>query len=142
MNELKYKIDGLRECPPKNCIEQTKEAYRFIKDVISEESFFPLGIQNPSRNLGNSDSNRCKAYVGLSLFDSENDAKELYKELCRRNRRPIRTLKSLGNKLAKGKLTPRHGLCSPSNSSGHFTLYEYVNSNIERAFSVIGEISC
>ena len=36
--ELKYKneIDGLSDCPPSNCIEKNKEAYRFIKDVIDE----------------------------------------------------------------------------------------------------------
>jgi len=137
--ELKYKneIDGLSDCPPRNCIEKNKEAYRFIKDVIDEKSFLPVGIQNPSRKLGN--SQKCGAYGGLSMFKNEESARNRFEILSKNNKK---ISKSLGNKLAKGQLMPIHGLCSPSNSTGHFTLYEYKENNIERVFSIIGEVTC
>jgi len=137
--ELKYKdeIDGLSDCPPTNCIEKNKEAYRFIKDVIDEKSFLPVGIQNPSRKLGS--SQKCGAYSGLSMFKDEESARNRFKSLSKSNKK---ISKSLGNKLAKGQLMPIHGLCSPSNSIGHFTLYEYKENNIESVFSIIGELTC
>jgi len=143
IKELKYKdkINGLNNCPSTNCIEQNKEAYRFIKNEINQKSFLPVGLENPKRPF-NKDSDKCKAYSGLSMFENEESAKKLYKELCKRNKRPVKTLKSLGNKLAKGHLMPIHGLCSPANSTGHFTLYEYKDNNIESIFSIIGELSC
>jgi hypothetical protein len=139
INELKYKdeIDGLSDCPPSNCIGQHKEAYRFIKNIITKESFLPVGIQNPSRKLGH--SQKCGAYGGLSMFEDENSAKKRFKILSRTNKK---ISKSLGNKLAKGQLSPIHGLCSPNNDSGHFTLYEYKDNNVENVFSIIGELSC
>lgn len=142
MKKLKYKneINEFNDCPPEDCTEQSREVYRFIRDVISEESFLPVGIQNPSRQLNNSE--KCKAYGGLSLFKDEASALKIYKALCRRNRRPVKTLKSLGNKLAKGFLSPPHGLSSPSNNSGHITFYEYENTNIQEVFSIIGDLSC
>lgn len=72
----------------------------------------------------------------------KNLQKNYIKSICKRNKRPLKTLKSLGNKLAKGHLMPIHGLCSPSNNTGHFTLYEYKDNNIESIFSIIGELSC
>ena len=136
-NELKYKneIENYSNCPPSNCIEENKQAYRFIKEIISEKSFLPEIIQTPKRKF-KSPISYCQAH-GLSMFKDEVSAKNTHMQMCKD--RPF-LIKSLGNKLAKGLLTHEDGLCSPSNTTGHFTFHEYQNKDIKTVFSIIGDL--
>ena len=136
INELKYKneIENFDNCPPIDCIEMNKDAYRFIKNTINEESFLPASIQNPSRILKVSDE--CIAY-GLSMYKDEDSARQAYTKL---KKRMPRIHKIIGNKLARGYLTPEYGLCSPNNSTGHFTFHEYLNKDVKTIFHIIGDL--
>ena len=134
---MKYanQFGHLTNCPPSNNVYSYNTAYRFVFDPLDHRSFIPQGIKSPSRisNPNNNDDTRC-SLLALSMFISENDAVNRYKEL----KKICKNIdKSLGTHLAVGTLNNDDGLQYIANNYGHFDFHEHASTNLAPQFSIV-----
>jgi len=125
MGTLKYtaRITVIRNCPPQTCREVLRNAYRFVFEAANSEiNFKPIALQQPEKYVNFNEIAKCMS-LGLSFFDSAENAETKFRSL----RKKIPQIhRKLGTSLAQVELTPNHGLATnPDKISGHFTLHEY-----------------
>lgn len=72
------------------------------------------------------------------MFVSEETAKARFLAVARSNRN---VYKKLGTHLAKGKITPAHGLATQAHpKSGHFTLFEHTGIRLKDEFKIVARL--
>lgn len=121
------------QCPPQNASEKTINAFRWVKNPISDNCFKPPAVRNPRRLHSMTDlEKRCSCWA-LSMHTSLKDSINAFQhvELSFPNAR-----KNFGEWVAEGTLTPNHGKCTPQDTYGHFDLHEYNASSVSTVFSV------
>lgn len=136
---LKYQqhIELIGDCPNTDCQEVQKVGFRFIKDQVTVNSFDPPKILVPHRSYKTT-YEHCGLY-GTSMYNSHEAAINAFNHLKRMSRLVCKTI---GNTLASGEILPTMGVCSQDNHLGHFDFYEYTNSNIHTAFTIVGPLPC
>lgn len=111
------------------------DAYRYAFSTDNPNNHKPVCIQNPSRQLP--DSEKFSGYA-LSCFNSKQKAEQRYAALCRSFKR---TPKAIGDSLSGGTLRNEDGMVTkPDNSSGHFDLYESTTCNLSETFKIIEQL--
>ena len=115
-------MEKVTGCPPSSFSPQKRTGFRIVfdqADIVG--NFTPVVIRDPHR-FKVTDTKYCDG-CGLSFFDSEVNAENLFRRL--QETIPMIHLK-LGNSIAKVEITPAHGvLCAPDKKTGHFTVHEY-----------------
>lgn len=132
---LKYKkeINEISNCPGTQCEEKVIEAYRFVFDNMSGNSFLPTAVQSPNRFINKSHAFRCSGYA-LSMFTKKELAKQHLLSLLER----IPNIKkSIGDNLACGTIDEQSGICTKTNENGHFAMFEYINHDLTQMFNII-----
>ncbi len=125
-------IDTVNGCPSDDYTNRARLALRFVKSSPpTEEDFVPIYFQNPKRCLG--DIALC-AGLGLSFFDSEENARARYTNLAKTCRN---IQKTLGGYLATGNLLSTDGTSDDCNTHGHFTFHPMATVVLPPKFSVI-----
>lgn len=114
-------------------MDASGDAFRFVHFPVAADDFDPPAVRNkpmPPRGCGD---------WALSMFVSTATAQEFHRKLRQLPNPNI--VKKIGDHLAVGKLQPAFGRATKPTKNGHFDLFEYSNSNIAAAFSVIGRIT-
>jgi len=135
--EFKYaeEMALVDNCPPSNAVARETEAFRYVHEEIGNVRNFLCDCKlNPARKLA--ENKRCSG-LGLSFFDSEENARKAFEYLRERN---PKIGKSLGDKLALGHLRSEDGRMSQPNSKGHFDLWEAVGVEFADRFEIIGDL--
>ena len=101
-----------------------------------ERNFVPQYFKKPARFYLKSDSEKCTS-IGLSLFDSEENAKRQFEELSKRFRHEAYFM---GQKVAKSTLLPDFGLTDKPNRQGHFTLHPFEEVALKNHFSIVASL--
>jgi len=128
-------ISLIPNCPPTNYYSAQMKAYRFVFDDLNyPHNFLPALMINPRRNFPDPNE-QCLGYA-LSLFDSLGNAQKRYEAIVK-GRPSLR--KKLGSHIAEGIITPNDGLVSDINSSGHFSLHEFAETDLKHKFQIISE---
>ena len=121
-------------CPSK-CKPVNLVAYRFVESTtINSDQFLPTVIEDKKNNItrrSNDEAVKCLK-CAISLFNSEENAVKKLKLLSTRLKE-----KWTKNYIAKGKLEEEDGLTSAPDSQGHFSFYEYNNSEYLSKFAVV-----
>lgn len=108
------------------------EAYRFVFLDENKNNHKPVSIQKPSRRLPD---NKKLSGFALSCFNSQLNAEQRYKALCKSFKN---TPKTIGDSLSSGRLNNEDGLVTaPDKISGHFDLYESSSCNLSKTFKII-----
>lgn len=133
MFKYQNELAKVPNCPCHNSSRALSvEAYRFTKsNPPNSDCFLPWSIQNLKQ------LNLTCAQVGVSMFMSEDSAKQRFKRLEKSNP-SIRD--RFGKFLAKGAISPNNGRCTVPEKSGHFEFYEFDRSDICNEFKVIDEL--
>ncbi|PSW69482.1 hypothetical protein C9J41_21095 [Photobacterium sp. GB-50] len=137
---MKYQSDlsQIPSCPPRDCTREMRDSYRFVFDPLDQNSFLPQGKKDPQRVNKEEDNKKKCSLLGLSMFESENDACAHYKRL----KKFIKNIdKTIGSHLAKGKIKPQHGCITKPNKNGHFDLFESAGVDLTLNFQVMYELS-
>jgi hypothetical protein len=136
---LKYQeyIKGFNDCPPKECLEVNSQTYRFIyKDLNHPDNFKPVLLINPARIADKKfqlEYNKCIGYA-LSFYNSQEKAIKVFLKLLERNLK-------LGDNIATILLENNEGIASTPESTGHFTFYEYEQTNLRNKITNIEQLS-
>lgn len=135
--KLKYQkyISHFSNCPPLLYQEKEKIAFRWVFSACNEDSFKPVLIIQPARQLGDEDST-CGGYA-LSLFEEEDGAYQRYKKLVE-NKPHLK--KILGTMIAKLKLDINEGVGSEAGNYTHFNFHEYEETNLLKKIITIADI--
>jgi hypothetical protein len=130
---VKNKIEA---CPPVDATPQTRKSYRFTNGEDNPNNFMPLAhTDNPIRILHGDDVNEklCKYYCGLSMFTSEENARNFWRSLG------IKRKMSFTN-IAEGAIEKTDGVCEKVRYDGHFTFYEYKETELNKKFKTISSL--
>ncbi len=112
--------------------------FRWVFDSIyDEENFTPQYHRKPKRFLNSDDKTKCQA-MGLSMFDSFDNAKQRFLFL-KNSMGEKKAYESLGTKIAEGYLETTHGVNSLPDKNGHFTHHPSESINFVNIFSIIEE---
>jgi hypothetical protein len=138
-NKFKYQehTDKIINCPPTYYAEKNLVAFRWVFQECDENSFIPVLIIDPKRQLGEEDK-KCEGFA-LSLFEELQGAYQKYKRLVQI--RP-HLQKSFGNRIAELTITDSDGVCSEPETYNfkHFNIHEYPNANLSKKIVNIVEI--
>lgn len=131
-------IQHLSACPPRKYKQDTREAYRWVKELngsIDPKSFLPPGkVDAPRRNHPAAPS--CQD-LALSAFVTAEAARKRYRELAHIPGFVAR----VGDKIAVGVFGVADGVQSkPCSKQGHFELHEYADVNLAPSFNIIGPV--
>lgn len=128
-----YKITEL--CPLKGCTPQNRLSYRWIYAPIDHElNFMPNSIFDTKRNKprrinDKTDLGFICSYCSVSLFDTLENAKKVFKNL------PPSAQTNLGyTHVAEGIVTETDGVMDSISSHGHFNFFEYENMKYTERF--------
>ena len=135
-------LDKIENCPNSECMHRNLYAYRWGHDNFSGKDFEPLSLETPpaQRILDNSDKH-CMSY-GLSFFEKEQQARDKFMKGYNVAKAHLKQgyIQKRGDKIAVVLITEDDGVCSKSDLSGHFTLYEYININFDKRIENIFDI--
>jgi hypothetical protein len=140
---LKYKsfLDQYPNCPSEEYKEEDITLYRWVhEDISHENNFKPIRFLNPMRALDSNDI-ECISY-GLSFFESHQTAKLKYSVIYNRyrNSKQKEDFKiEKGTHIAEIVIKEEDGICS-NNKNGHFTFYEYNDTNLVNNINIINPI--
>jgi hypothetical protein len=140
---LKYNsyMDQFPNCPSEEYSEKEIILFRWVHEVINHDNNFkPIRFLNPMRVLDSNDI-ECISF-GLSFFDSFQTAKLKYCVIYNRyrNSKQKEDFKiEKGTHIAEIFIKEEDGLCS-SNKNGHFTFYEYNDTNLINSVNIINPI--
>jgi hypothetical protein len=124
-------------CPPQTAHEANLTAWRWVFSPISEAHFLPQARKHPVRlNKAKDVEEKCSCW-GISMHDTREKSITAFKrvECSFRKARKV-----LGTHVAKAKITPDHGVCTPSNEVGHFDFHPYKNIKMSDSFFIDGPI--
>ncbi len=134
--KLKYQahIDQfkLSECPPQTAKGFDGIAFRWVQNPISSDDFISYAALGKIPRATEKSHYLC-AWCGLSMFDTEEKARDKYYTLPTRRHLPY-------THIASGKITTKDGLCTSPKGNGHFTLHEFVNVDLSTSFNIIAQI--
>jgi hypothetical protein len=139
LKKLKYQefIDLYPNCPPNTYKEVTITAFRWAFTECDADSFKPVLVINPKRQL-NSDDLKCMGYA-LSMFETEKGAFERYKKLV--HARPI-LKETYGTVIAELNISINDGLASVlrQDKYTHFSFHEYEGVDLSEKIINIAQI--
>lgn len=141
MNSKKFKyqdyITKFHNCPPIVYNEKGIKAYRWVFSESDNNSFRPVLIIDPARQLGDDDKN-CEGFA-LSMFEQEDSAYQKYKKLVR-NRPHLKN--NFGTMIAELQISPNDGVCSEpeENNYLHFNFHEYYYTDLSKKIVNIVDI--
>ena len=140
MNSKKFKyqdnITKFFNCPPNIYTEKEMLAFRWVFSECDNNSFKPVLIIDPVRQLGDEDKN-CEGFA-LSMFENEEGAYEKYKKLVRNN--PLLKY-NFGTIIAELNLSLKDGVCSEAeNKYSHFNFHEYDETDLSKKIVNIVDI--
>lgn len=129
--KLKYQefINQYSNCPPSTYKEENITAFRWVFAECDAESFKPVLVINPKRQL-NTDDMKCMGYA-LSMFETEQGAYERYKKMV--YARPL--LKdTYGTFIAELAISTNDGLVSPlgQDKYTHFSFHQYESVDLSK----------
>lgn len=136
MPDYKYQknLEALPSCPPSVVKAQARVCYRFVKSPPAPGHFLPVTLENPRRGFANQDD-ECHAW-GLSLWGSVDQAKRRFALLALKHPK----LRKKWTHVAKVSLTAAHGAHNTPNSTGHFTLFEYVDTDLSTIAEIVAPL--
>jgi hypothetical protein len=120
-------LENYIDCPPKSYEPMKKYAIRWVFTENIANSFLPLNIIKYPPKAFSQEDLMCKSF-GLSLFDTIENAKTMFKKLYQ-NKRGLSHqdfITEKGNALAIVSLDITLGIGGDLNDkTGHFTFHEY-----------------
>jgi len=140
--KLKYEAEiadfapGCISCPPAGALPMAIKAFRWVAKPMTTDSFLPPGKIKPARVNNTKGAANCGLF-GVSMHTSRERSIDAFKKL---EKTFVYARKTIGGFVAEGDLTEQDGLCTTSNSAGHFDLYEYEKVNLIDSFVVLCEI--
>lgn len=149
MHSKKFKyqeyLTRFSNCPPVECYEKDQNVFRWVFVECDENSFRPVSIIDPARQLGNDDKS-CGGYA-LSMFEKKEGAYLKYKKIVS-NKPQLKN--TFGTMIAEISLSTEDGVCSESELKNytHFNLHEYQGTdlpekivNITNIFDINGKFT-
>lgn len=135
---MKYSSElcAIPDCPPTQ-ITKDITAYRFVYDVVDENSFIPPGIKSPNRVTNEEDDKTKCEMLALSFFDTEANAKARYQYLRKRMKNIRHTL---GGNLAEGQIHASQGFHGKIGVNGHFDFFERDGVTLSPQFQIIASL--
>jgi hypothetical protein len=142
--KFQFLIDSLEiktDCPFNNCIAVNRNAVRWTFKVLDNEiSFLPNILYDQHRGIDTNKQNfndidKCKR-CGISLFNTESNAKNTFKNLNKRIREKLEF-----THLATGKIQEPDGIASEISNNGHYSFFEAENSLFKSTFLILGELN-
>jgi len=130
---LKYVsyLTKIPNCPPRDAQPAERMGYRFVKPPVNDASFVPLAL-SPGRRVTKARPN-CSAY-GISMFDSEENARRRFAELVEDNP----GLKNRYTNIAEVRLDTTHGTQTIPDKKGHFDLHVSSTAQLETCSTILG----
>ena len=131
---LQHEYDLLDSgCPPSDYLPKNVEvAFRWVYDNINNaNNFLTQYEKEPSRFNEKSDALKCAA-LGLSFFDSLENAKNRFNNL--KIQMGGKIYDTLGKHIAKGSIQSSDGVSGLCNNIGHFTHHSYYYIKLFREF--------
>ena len=129
--KLKYQefINEYPNCPPKVYKEESIKAFRWVFPECDAESFKPVLVINPKRQLNTNDM-KCMGYA-LSMFETEKGAYERYKKIV--HGRPL-LRDTYGTFIAELDISIDNGLVSPlgQDKYTHFSFHQYESVDLSK----------
>ena len=124
-------------CPPLEYYEKSQNVFRWVFIECDENSFKPVSIIDPVRQLGDDDKS-CEGYA-LSMFEIEEGAYLKYKKLVR-NRPQLKN--NFGTMIAEINLSIEDGIWSEPEEKNysHFNLHEYEGTGLSKKIVNITDI--
>ena len=109
-------------------------AFRWVfGEMDDERNFLPQYIKQPRRFVSQIEESKCQA-LGLSLFNSQEEAQARFEKL---KRRMLDRVYGLGTHLAKGKLQKDFGVSNLPDEEGHFTFHPMEKVVLKHHFETI-----
>ncbi len=137
--KLKYQkyTNELLNCPPITYKEIEASVFRWVFTECDDNSFIPVLIIDPARQLGDEDKT-CEGYA-LSMFEQEKGAYQKYKKLVK-NKPHLKA--NFGTKIAELQLLMSEGVSSEPevNNYTHFNFHEYEGTNLPKKIVNIANI--
>jgi hypothetical protein len=138
-NKYKYQqdVDKLPNCPPTTYKEVGIVAFRWVHAQCGEDSFKPVLIMQPTRQLGDEDKT-CEGYA-LSMFLEEEKAYEKYRKLVAKK---THLKEVFGTMIAALQLSKNEGVGSEPELDNytHFNFHEYEGSDLLKKITNIENI--
>jgi len=123
----------VKPCPFHDCKENQLPAYHFGFDPIGDNGNFVPGHKRNSRINSEDDIRNCK-YCGLSMYKTENSAKEQWSKLEPRVRRLLKY-----THLLEGEIKREHGVMTIEKGQ-HFSFFEYAGVDLNKNFKLLSEL--
>ena len=125
-------------CPPTDCsAQEINRVFRWVFDTITDErNFISQFHKNPKRFLNKDDYQKCTA-MAFSMFNKLNGSKSRFQELKEIMGDSI--YKTLGTKIAKGKITVNDGVNGKVERHGHFNHHSSTTANYLSIFKIMKE---
>ncbi len=124
------------DCPPTIYKRQDiEQVFRWIfDDILDERNFEPQFFQNPLRFNAKSDFEKC-SYMSLSMFENLSRAKRRFEELY--EFMGTKAYQTLGQKIAKGRITKEDGVNGARDKYGHFNHHQSLHSDYSKIFIIV-----
>ena len=125
----------LKDCPPSHySVKEILTAYRWVFEEIKDKRNFTSQYhKKPSRFLSQKDAVKCQA-LALSMFDNIEAASARFQALKRYIGDNI--YKTLGTKIAVGKVKITDGVCSNTVQSRHFSVHPSATADFNNSFQL------
>jgi hypothetical protein len=122
-------LTSIANCPPSQCVEKDRDAYRWVHAKPSTADFIPIPLMSKveKRPIDSTDLiEPCEAY-SLSMWDTREIAIARLKGAISHQppAKKAEYMEKKGDSVALIHLTNSHGVSSESNKKGHFSLFEY-----------------
>jgi hypothetical protein len=129
---LKYfaQIQKISGCPPHACQGTTCKAYRFAGSKLDSNSFLPIALITPQRNLRGRPVNQCCTGYSLSFFQTLDQLRERAKEGIKNS---PNFLKRIGDHFVCMKIAVTDGISTAVSKDGHFDFFEFVSFDAEKS---------
>ena len=111
--------------------EVSFQSFRWVFEDDRDDNFLPRALIDNPKIIEL--KTQCNGW-SLSLFDSEENAKNRLVEICKNK---PNLYKRLGTHIAKGFLSKNDGLASEIDTKGHFELFEYKDVTLKSKFDVV-----
>lgn len=119
------------QCPPSTACAIVRQAWRWVKQPMTDECFKPVAVRNPRRLLHEDDPVKQCSCWGLSMHDTEAQSIAAFKSL-EKSFKQIRN--TIGSAVSYAQLAPNHGLSTLSDKYGHFDLHPYKSAAFPTLF--------
>jgi len=123
-------LQRLQNCP-QGCVPASGVVYRLVHDPFDKYyDFSPSALWKPEY------VDKCAGW-GLSLYTTEAAARKRRESIRKAARKYPHISKEIGDCIARATLVPTHGQMTLPNSEKHFTLFEFVGTDLSSAFKIV-----